>query len=106
MRASGSNGRGARAGGARHGPRTPIRPKRSRRRLAAMLLLDEPRVAVGIVKGQERLIALSSRGQAGRLAGRPEMEWLACLDAALHELGPSDLDVLDAQVQPVERARR
>src|ERR1700730_15393598 len=69
-------------------------------------LLDEPAVAVGVAEGEKRVVAGPFRIRAWGLTGRSEMEDLADVHAALHELGPGRVDVGDAEVEALERARR
>src|SRR5437879_2377159 len=70
------------------------------------LLLDEPRVAVRILEGEEAVVALPLRVETGLLTPVREVERLADVDAALDELGPRRFDVRDAEMEAVQRARR
>src|SRR5262245_23629690 len=72
----------------------------------ALDFLKEPGVAVWILEGRERPVAVARRVQPGRLAGRAEVERLADLGTADEQLITSLHDVADAQVQAVERSGR
>ena len=84
----------------------PLRRSPGHARVARPFFLDQPRVPVGIVEGEERVVALALRIGPGQLATLAEVEQLAGVDAPFDELGPRGLDVGDAQVQAMERARR
>jgi hypothetical protein len=69
-------------------------------------LLDQPDVAVGVIEGDEGVVAAALWVGAGRLATLLEVEDLADLDAALCQLGPGGVDVGDDQVQALDGAGR
>src|SRR5207244_5391690 len=75
---------------------------RSCRELPALDLLDEPGVAVGILEGDERVVALPFWIGFGQLAALAEVEHLAGIDTALDEPVARGIEVGDAEMQAVE----
>ena len=67
-------------------------------------LLHEPGVPVGIVQREERVVVGALRVGAVRLRAVLEVEELAHGRAAADELGACGFDVLDDEMQPLDRA--